>query len=412
MLRLMQALMTPSLRDLIIIAFAEASVRFSDDSGAEQVITARQSKAMLVLQVSGVPEELAIPLAILESLEEELPPSRRPQESIRALRLKYADSPVFQRISELNSPVFLGLDRRQSGFQEDVPRSQHYYGEPNFLLRSEGRSSPSYPSSLGAGLIESQKLVHRAYSRVRRVKDMQAERLKKNLLLTGFEYSTFDSEGFNVHATLSSDELREQRQQLTSALLSLGFDPSDLKKEVDPFFNRIIALSERLEARSKNEPADHEAMFEAVLNRASVLRLRRLVSVVKDSNEKVAKLSNRFSDFVRCVNFFFKDSRKEIEVDGVGVLKVLRPDRTNVPVEALSSGERQLLIMFAHLFFNAFGDRSSVFIIDEPELSLHLKWQEALLEKMQESSPRAQIIVATHSPEIVGEYRDNCIGVA
>jgi predicted ATP-dependent endonuclease of OLD family len=63
------------------------------------------------------------------------------------------------------------------------------------------------------------------------------------------------------------------------------------------------------------------------------------------------------------------------------------------------------------LYFNSFGARSNVFIIDEPELSLHLRWQEMLLEKMIESNPRAQIIVATHSPEIVGELRDNCVSL-
>jgi predicted ATPase len=105
------------------------------------------------------------------------------------------------------------------------------------------------------------------------------------------------------------------------------------------------------------------------------------------------------------------DSRKEIQIDSVGVLRVRRPDRVEIPVEALSSGERQLLIMLGHLYFNSFGDRSSVFIIDEPEVSLHLRWQEMLLEKMMESNPRAQVIVATHSPEVVGEFHNHCVGV-
>ncbi|MGO4777976.1 AAA family ATPase, partial [Lysobacter sp. 2RAB21] len=76
-----------------------------------------------------------------------------------------------------------------------------------------------------------------------------------------------------------------------------------------------------------------------------------------------------------------------------------------------SSGERQLLVMFGHIFFNSFGHRSNVFIIDEPELSLHLRWQEILLGEMLESSARAQFIIATHSPEIVGEFVDNCVDV-
>jgi predicted ATPase len=95
----------------------------------------------------------------------------------------------------------------------------------------------------------------------------------------------------------------------------------------------------------------------------------------------------------------------------VGQIKIHRPDETEVPIEALSSGERQLLVMFGHLFFNSFGDRSNVFVIDEPELSLHLRWQEILLQEMQDSSSRAQFIIATHSPEIVGDLTENCVSV-
>ncbi len=212
--------------------------------------------------------------------------------------------------------------------------------------------------------------------------------------------------------SLSQDDLEQQREDLLKALVSVGIDEVDAKKELDPFFKRVIALGKRLSTEKSRSQKHGEAVFEAMLNRASVMRLKQLVKVVREFNEKSAGLMHKFDAFVTCINYFFADSRKSVEIDSVGLLKVSRPGATDISITALSSGERQLLIMFAHLFFNSFGDKSNVFIIDEPELSLHLRWQEVLLEKMIESSPRAQIIIATHSPEIVGELIDNCKAVS
>lgn len=64
--------------------------------------------------------------------------------------------------------------------------------------------------------------------------------------------------------------------------------------------------------------------------------------------------------------------------------------------------------MLGQLFFRR--DRK-VFIIDEPELSLHIRWQKIFVDKAMEAQKNNQLILATHSPEIVGEYREKCITV-
>ena len=75
----------------------------------------------------------------------------------------------------------------------------------------------------------------------------------------------------------------------------------------------------------------------------------------------------------------------------------------------LSSGEKHLLIIFAHLLFNKNKKErpnANIFIIDEPELSLHLRWQHNFVTKAIEADPNVQLIFATHSPEISGQYED------
>jgi predicted ATPase len=77
---------------------------------------------------------------------------------------------------------------------------------------------------------------------------------------------------------------------------------------------------------------------------------------------------------------------------------------TRHELKDLSSGERHLL-SFLTLFL-ILGRGRSIFLIDEPEISMSIKWQRQLLPLLQEFSPHAQIIVATHSPEIADGHTE------
>jgi len=78
---------------------------------------------------------------------------------------------------------------------------------------------------------------------------------------------------------------------------------------------------------------------------------------------------------------------------------------------ALSSGERQLVVILTHLAFNPQARRANVLIIDEPELSLHLRWQELFVEAVTSAGPGVQLILATHSPSIIKGRIDRCVDV-
>jgi predicted ATP-binding protein involved in virulence len=112
------------------------------------------------------------------------------------------------------------------------------------------------------------------------------------------------------------------------------------------------------------------------------------------------------------VNGFLADSEKEISFDKSGDLQVsVSPDVGPRPITALSSGERQLVVILTHLAFNPQAHRANVLIIDEPELSLHLRWQELFVDSVMTASPGLQLILATHSPSIIGGRLDSCIDV-
>lgn len=71
-------------------------------------------------------------------------------------------------------------------------------------------------------------------------------------------------------------------------------------------------------------------------------------------------------------------------------------------MNALSSGERQIITMLYCASRTKF--TSGMFLIDEPELSLHIDWQRIILNELTRQAPDRQIVVCTHSPEVGAEH--------
>lgn len=71
-------------------------------------------------------------------------------------------------------------------------------------------------------------------------------------------------------------------------------------------------------------------------------------------------------------------------------------------LSALSSGERQIITMLYSASRTPFSD--GIFLIDEPEISLHVDWQRNILGQICKLHPDRQIIVCTHSPEVGADF--------
>ena len=100
-------------------------------------------------------------------------------------------------------------------------------------------------------------------------------------------------------------------------------------------------------------------------------------------------------------------------------LKGVSKDETSTPIfinssgeefdiNGLSSGEKQLFLRT--LSIKMLEPENSIILIDEPELSLHPKWQQRIIKVYEKIGRNNQIIVATHSPHILGSVpKENII---
>lgn len=100
-----------------------------------------------------------------------------------------------------------------------------------------------------------------------------------------------------------------------------------------------------------------------------------------------------------CNQLFFDKKWHEDEEDGT--LKFKLNDEEIIKVSQLSSGEKQMLILLLSTLTQ--NGRNYITFWDEPEISLHIGWQQQLIRVMRELNPNMQLIIATHSPSILHE---------
>lgn len=65
----------------------------------------------------------------------------------------------------------------------------------------------------------------------------------------------------------------------------------------------------------------------------------------------------------------------------------------------LSSGEKQILVIMLTALVQE--NKHCVMLMDEPEISLHIEWQQRLVNIIRTLNPNVQIILCTHSPAII-----------
>jgi energy-coupling factor transporter ATP-binding protein EcfA2 len=113
--------------------------------------------------------------------------------------------------------------------------------------------------------------------------------------------------------------------------------------------------------------------------------------------------------FVDTLNGFFKN--KEIRFNMRKGFQISAENGGTIKPSWLSSGEKQVLLLFCNVL--ASKDKAAIFIIDEPEISLNIKWQRQLvpsLLKCIKGSP-IQFILATHSIELLAQHRQSVVAL-
>lgn len=111
--------------------------------------------------------------------------------------------------------------------------------------------------------------------------------------------------------------------------------------------------------------------------------------------------------FVKTVNSLLTDKALDFKLSQGFTIK----NKLAVPLNSaqLSSGEQQLLLLFCYVLIAK--DTPTIFMIDEPEISLNVKWQRQLVQSLLNITEGAsiQFVLASHSMELLAQHRNRVV---
>lgn len=357
------------------------------------------------------------PLKLREFDVAESIPSHRSREMeaefYKEFLLQHSDHRVVQFIEGLPTPMYLGLDRRTLSTESDVRR---YNRAP---VRGKSRRN-IFARSLAQSLDEALFFAREKYQEYFRQAARLDAQFREDLVLALIDFPPI---AFVDKLEEPTDEERENirvaKKNLQRLPELLHVSTELISNNVDPIFNFLDEQLSKL-----NQPAPQkegkefvldkrmEALIDWSSNKTQINKLNRLSDVVSAHNTASEEVFRRTTEFLATINSFLSDSGKRVRFDDIGRMKfVIDTDDEERDIRTLSSGEIQLIVILTHLYFNPEVENANVFIIDEPELSLHVQWQEKFVEGITAASAETQFILATHSPSIILDRVKKCIEI-
>jgi len=293
-------------------------------------------------------------------------------------------------IEELPTPVFIGLERSVEDFSSDrkVQRGQKY------PKGAESASAIRAATSLMRDAFNSSR---------RRLVEINDELNCKVLELSfsGIFHSKL------TRRTRSAVNMSQKIGQLKDKFLSSGskgayskaLSEKGVRDAVLKYLNDLASILK----------ADGEVnKIWVMLNQHNFDRASKMLNLFQGHEAKAMSVQLEINNFVKAVNMFIGDSGKCINFDedtGVPYFTVATGTE-KLRLAQLSSGETQIIILLSYFAFLA--KKGIPIIIDEPELSLHVKWQKDFVAAVKQVMPQeCQTIMATHSPEICGADKVN-----
>lgn len=257
---------------------------------------------------------------------------------------------------------------------------------------SEERDRKSFESTVDRKLDELSNRLVRYFSILGRQGSGLLEKFQEAIFLSMLVGKTHQRSLFRRDTELN---IESEKEALNAIFSQFKLDEKKYTSRVDNHFTTLTKASKKVSEGGGLSNIDVAAI---ILN-------DRIDSIIDDWNILVEKREEIFKPketFLSIVNDLMQ--RKVFSIDEKNELKITTQSGKDLPLKLLSSGEKQLLIVLGEALLQQ--NEACVYIADEPELSLHVKWQESLVDNLLNLNPRAQIIFATHSPDVVSRFSD------
>ncbi|MBY5982771.1 ATP-binding protein [Halomonas sp. DP5Y7-2] len=193
----------------------------------------------------------------------------------------------------------------------------------------------------------------------------------------------------------------EEQTRLTSAYAQLNSLNSEIRKKIRVHVNAIDETITSITGKVKSKEKSSDKKIVDIKPLEALRKTRRIIDLSLEAKKETQEIYAQIEKFLSIIKDFIKDKKFEFDSGSL----VIKTTHGIVGHERLSSGEKQLIILLVEALLQ--GCRPHVFLADEPELSLHIAWQRMVIPAIKDLNPSAQIIAATHSPEVASKYSDS-----
>jgi energy-coupling factor transporter ATP-binding protein EcfA2 len=227
---------------------------------------------------------------------------------------------------------------------------------------------------------------------------------------------------FRQHALAATSKGEIDTNKIYDAIIKHLVLPGKRGSDFSPaqfheYMDKLVTLTERNQSFVKVGLATPLLAGDMVTSLKNARQQARpaLMNVLKPFIDSVQARLDALEG-IRHTIFQFTDSLnsfigrgKQVVFDLEKGLSILGYDGDRLNPESLSSGEKQLLSMFCHIV--CVRGRTAIFIIDEPELSLNVKWQRRIVQSLLDCAEGAsvQFIMASHSMEVLARHRQHVV---
>lgn len=258
----------------------------------------------------------------------------------------------------------------------------------------EGRYSNSVDARLNA--VADNFLKYQSY--INQTISERMNNFQKDIFLSLIDYSFFEK---IKHSPVNFDPKKE-KEILSEAFKEIGIKDSQFQKKL----NKMFAVISGIEAKSASN--DYNMTFDEILWIFNAWKAHYLVEKYNEYKVEKNDINSHVISFIDILNDLF-EGRKIFFVSKSNELCSYSPGEYEIKLEDLSSGEKQLIIILGEALLQR--GNSCIYIADEPELSLHVTWQEKLVDSIRQINKNSQIIFATHSPDVVSWRQNKTIKV-
>ena len=314
--------------------------------------------------------------------------------------------PMISEMEKVFNELCLPINRIPSTFREEKIRVNPFRG---YSLSDSANINNALRRAMG--LIEKENRI------IESRKNRYNQDFKNQILSSSLDINTDNlSNILKNELIVDTDKIDNLQVEYFKMLDNLDV-PNEHKKKIGKFLNNyqkklpnIINSLQLNRSNSNNQEVDLMTFF---FEASEIVRMKKVLPIAENLEKRLSDISSKINNFTSIVNSFFEDSmeKKELVYDNFGIPYFKIKGRTEkISLEYLSSGEKQIVILFANLILTNQYLKSkifkNIFIADEPEISLHMLWQLKLIPNILKSRKKLQIILATHSPEIVGEFEN------